>query len=48
MQISSNDVENFLNQNEDDYPFSGVTCNDIFNGMMEDFLEFLENERKEK
>ncbi|KKM76325.1 hypothetical protein LCGC14_1381210 [marine sediment metagenome] len=48
MKITSNDVERFLNQNANDYPFDGVTCNEIFHQMAQDLFEFLKNEREKE
>ncbi len=48
MQISSTDVGRFLNQREDDYPFSEITCNNIFQQMVQELFKFLERERDSK
>ena len=37
-------VDRFLEEiaPDDDYPCNGVTCNEIFEQMFEDFLEFIQ------
>jgi len=39
-------VERFFRENPgyDDYPFDGYTRKDIFEGMVEEFLDFVERE----